>query len=628
MLRARELFAQGAITLSEMETLIKTDGEFYANLEDPRVRTLRPGRLLTKPSYEVDAEKSPPTAVSNPEVMASIPNFESFDKVNVDLWNDIFNFSSPSTAGKDSGVAIPTTSSSLPPHPGGEGACGIKVDPFDVPDNPFFWDNGKLPRSNSSPVICEIKPTTRRVKLPVAFDPFDDTDASTPPLRTQSVELRGKSPTPSLTRLTTPCQTRRAQSVELRRTSPTPSPTRLPPSPTRFPPPGRTQRMGLVEATPPPHSPTTLSPPGLAQGIGLGGGTPPAHVASPPLNISVEYLSWDEMATENWRTGMTEDAKEELARCVTLFRQWDIVIPRSRLNVVREVGSGGGAIVYLAHLHSRFGDAMNTTPDFPLIPVALKKYQVPAGTPQTMLCRLLADFSSEAKMLKRVGHHQSILTMLGATECPLGIITEFCAHGNLMDALASKPDLFDWPLKRRIALQIANGVSFLHSQDPVILHRDLKSLNILLDSDLNAKVSDFGLSRFGATSVFDRMTAMCGTYHWMAPEVMNVAPCGSGEETHYGPPVDVFSFAIILWELVTKKVPYDGWMAPQVIAAVAQRGERLPLPDLEQANCSPTFLTLIEACWAQDPQIRPTFRSIEQTILTSKLSTSTDRRRV
>ena len=86
--------------------------------------------------------------------------------------------------------------------------------------------------------------------------------------------------------------------------------------------------------------------------------------------------------------------------------------------------------------------------------VALKKLELPSGASQAALERTLGDFLSEAKMLQRVGHHPCIVSMLGTTELPLAMIMEFCPHGNLMDKLDDEDVNFDWPLKRRIALQV------------------------------------------------------------------------------------------------------------------------------------------------------------------------------
>jgi len=242
--------------------------------------------------------------------------------------------------------------------------------------------------------------------------------------------------------------------------------------------------------------------------------------------------------------------------------------------------------------------------------VALKKLEVPKGTSSAVLERTLSDFLSEAKMLRRVGHHPCINSMVGTFEFPLCLLMEYCANGNLFEAVScdtwrvDKTGGIPWPLKRRMAHQIASGVHFLHTQEPAILHRDLKSLNILLDDQWNAKVSDFGLSRFGATSVFDRMTGQCGTWMWMAPEVMTAM-----DGLIYGPGVDVFSFAVVVWEIATQLIPFDGWQPPQVIAAVAHRGDRLPLPPVSVA-CPRPFLELIVRCWAQVPDHRPSFGEI------------------
>ncbi|KAJ0389125.1 hypothetical protein P43SY_010627 [Pythium insidiosum] len=99
--------------------------------------------------------------------------------------------------------------------------------------------------------------------------------------------------------------------------------------------------------------------------------------------------------------------------------------------------------------------------------------------------------------------------------------------------------------KVKIALHVAHALTYLHSLQPVIVHRDLKSKNILLTSDYDAKVTDFGVSRERADST---MTAGVGSSLWMAPEVM------LGER--YDERADVFSFGVVLSELDTHMLPY------------------------------------------------------------------------
>ncbi|RLN90425.1 hypothetical protein BBJ28_00004527 [Nothophytophthora sp. Chile5] len=99
--------------------------------------------------------------------------------------------------------------------------------------------------------------------------------------------------------------------------------------------------------------------------------------------------------------------------------------------------------------------------------------------------------------------------------------------------------------KARIALHVAHSLMYLHSLDPVIVHRDLKSMNILLTSDLEAKITDFGVSRKWTV---DTMTAGVGTRLWMAPEVM----LGKRYDTS----ADIFSFGIVLSELDSHLPPF------------------------------------------------------------------------
>ncbi len=152
-----------------------------------------------------------------------------------------------------------------------------------------------------------------------------------------------------------------------------------------------------------------------------------------------------------------------------------------------------------------------------------------------------------------------------------------------------------WDFRKKIALDIAKGVYYLHTHKPPILHRDLKSLNILLDNALTAKLADFGWTRV----ISKQMTSKIGTYQWMAPEVIN--------GFRYTEKADVFSFGIILWELATRKPPYYGIDGTEVSKRVANEGMR---PKISDKECPGPLLDLMKRCWAKNPEDRPSFGEI------------------
>jgi serine/threonine protein kinase len=148
----------------------------------------------------------------------------------------------------------------------------------------------------------------------------------------------------------------------------------------------------------------------------------------------------------------------------------------------------------------------------------------------------------------------------------------------------------------RFARDAARGMAYLHGARPPILHRDLKSANLLVDGAYTVKLSDFGLAR--VKSVAATMTGGLGTPQWTAPEVL------SG--TRYAESADVYSFGIVLWELLTRRCPYDGWTSAQVVARVVTTGARPGVPDATP----PAFAALMRACWDAEPARRPPFRAV------------------
>jgi serine/threonine protein kinase len=153
-----------------------------------------------------------------------------------------------------------------------------------------------------------------------------------------------------------------------------------------------------------------------------------------------------------------------------------------------------------------------------------------------------------------------------------------------------------WALVKKVAEGAARGMNYLHCGNPAVLHRDLKSANILLDDSYNPKVCDFGLSRIKAHE--NSMTANCGTVQWMAPEILANEP--------YAEPADVYSYGIILWELLTRECPYEGMSSIQAAMAVLNQNCRPEIPNW----CPTVFADLVRQCIEKDPSNRPTFAAI------------------
>ncbi|POM70358.1 TKL/DRK protein kinase, partial [Phytophthora palmivora] len=155
---------------------------------------------------------------------------------------------------------------------------------------------------------------------------------------------------------------------------------------------------------------------------------------------------------------------------------------------------------------------------------------------------------------KSVSHVNNFLTeikLMASLDHPCIVqLVEFMDGGDLRALLTSydkkhNPVGFD-DSKVKIALHVAHALTYLHSLNPVVIHRDLKSRNILLTVDLDAKLTDFGVSR---ERVDHTMTAGVGTSLWMAPEVL------MGER--YDDKADVFSFGVVLSELDLQVLPYS-----------------------------------------------------------------------
>lgn len=206
------------------------------------------------------------------------------------------------------------------------------------------------------------------------------------------------------------------------------------------------------------------------------------------------------------------------------------------------------------------------------------------------------EFAQEINIMRNL-HHDNIVQFIGAcTKAPnLCIVTEYVSGGSLFDILRKQKGGLDLQHLLAVAIHVSKGMSYLHQKS--IIHRDLKAANILLNENGVVKVADFGVARVTRPGV---MTAETGTYRWMAPEVIEHRP--------YDHKADVFSFGILLWELLTGKVPYENLTPLQAAVGVVQKGLRPEIPN----GTHPKLVYLIQKCWQREPSPRPEFSEIQQ----------------
>ncbi|KAF3335583.1 serine/threonine-protein kinase HT1 isoform X1 [Carex littledalei] len=208
---------------------------------------------------------------------------------------------------------------------------------------------------------------------------------------------------------------------------------------------------------------------------------------------------------------------------------------------------------------------------------------------------MLREFAQEIYIMRKV-RHKNVVQFIGACTKPpiLCIVTEFMNGGSVFDLIHNYKGVFQLPAVVRIAIDVSKGMDYLHQCD--IIHRDLKTANLLMDEKEVVKVADFGVARVKDHSGV--MTAETGTYRWMAPEVIEHKP--------YDHKADVFSFGIVLWELLVGKLPYEDLTPLQAAVAVVQKGLRPTIPD----GTHPKLIELLEKCWQSDPSLRPNFSEI------------------
>ncbi|XP_025266862.1 uncharacterized protein LOC105247832 isoform X3 [Camponotus floridanus] len=232
--------------------------------------------------------------------------------------------------------------------------------------------------------------------------------------------------------------------------------------------------------------------------------------------------------------------------------------------------------------------------------VAVKAARQDAGEEPSVT---LENVRQEAKLFWLL-KHENIVQLEGVClKMPnMCLVMEYARGGSLNRVLSGRkirPNvLVDW------AIQIARGMDYLHNKAPIsLIHRDLKSSNVLLSEPIEnddfqyktLKITDFGLAREVYKTT--RMSA-AGTYAWMAPEVI--------KKSTFSKASDVWSYGVLLWELLTGETPYKGIDALAVAYGVAVNKLTLPIP----STCPQPWRVLMEECWASDSHARPGFANI------------------
>ncbi len=218
------------------------------------------------------------------------------------------------------------------------------------------------------------------------------------------------------------------------------------------------------------------------------------------------------------------------------------------------------------------------------------------------------EFDREV-MIMRSLRHPNIVQFIGASNIMkrVAIVTELAPLGSLASLLA-KDYLIAYPLKLEILLEIARAIQFLHAND--VIHRDIKPGNVLVFSlepkaTTHVKVSDFGTSKFVAEQAAP-MTKNTGTVNYNAPETF-------GKNPLYTFSADIFSFAIMMWEVITNVPAFSKEIHPDFsfdykIEEHIIAGRRLEIP----RDVDPRLAALITDCWAHDPKNRPTSDNLVQ----------------
>jgi len=285
------------------------------------------------------------------------------------------------------------------------------------------------------------------------------------------------------------------------------------------------------------------------------------------------------------------------------------------------VGSGRFAKVYKGTWRARDNDDADST-------VAVKVVDVEHSRPRVAKDGALVApkvIEREAK-ISHVQQHPNLIRVIEASidTLPYAIVVEYCRGGSLYDISKGGPRLtlgiFSWDQRLKAALDIANGMAFLHEQN--IVHRDLKTQNVLLVHPIvsvtdvvHAKVCDFGLARYLPQEDHQtQLTRQVGSWYFMAPEIFDT------DGDHYDQKVDVYSFAMLLYEMIAGSFCFkkDSMTMSEFVVFAVEGGR--PSEDAIDATTPGVLRVLMKECWQVIPSSRPSFLEVADRLVSTILS--------
>jgi serine/threonine protein kinase len=254
------------------------------------------------------------------------------------------------------------------------------------------------------------------------------------------------------------------------------------------------------------------------------------------------------------------------------------------IKIEKKIGSGAYGDVYKARYHG--------------YPIAVKIIKESLSAEETKREKILEEIKIMS-MLK----HPNVVGLVGCCLSPdhqVAIVTEFAARGNLKDSLKEIKSL---PQRLKLAKDIVAGLNWMHANN--IIHRDLKLANLLVTEDMQIKITDFGLSLHWYEGIVCHHFK--GNVKYSSPEILRARADKNITIYAYCPQTDVYSFGLMLWELVTVMPLFPGVKGKQNITQHVLAGNR---PEIYE-EWPKSLKTLLALCWHEDPNRRPLFREIQ-----------------